>query len=141
MATKPLTDIILVPEHLLELMDVLLPLKGRAKVYPGAGDILNAAGRAEQRLDDAGVANSNRVGCTYEFRGAAPTANAYKYKKAVMAYSLRRTAKGWVLTSTGSEEVYPKQALLDRVNLTPKAKDAVLRAALAGFGETPVKAA
>lgn len=141
MATKKFSSIVLVPEHLDELAAALDAIKGRAKVFPGAAQIVDAAERAEQRLHDAGVAGAHRVGCAYSHREAGPTANAYKYKKTVTAFSLRRTAKGWVLVSAGSEEVYPKQGKVDRIDLTANAKAAVLRAALRGFGELPAKAA
>lgn len=141
MATKTLTSIVLVPEHLYELAAALDAIKGRAKVHPTASQIIDAAERAEQRLYDAGVAGAYRVGCHYTFREAGPTANAYKYRKTVVAFALKRTAKGWVVTSAGSEEVYPKQGVLSRIDLTANAKAAVLRAALRGFGELPAKAA
>lgn len=141
MSSKPLSRIILVPEHRAELATALDAIKGRAKVHPTADRIIDAAERAEQRLDDAGVANTNRVGCTYSHREAGPTASSYKYKKTVTSFALRRTAKGWVVTAAGSEEVHPKQGKVDRIDLTAKAKDAVLRAALRGFGELPAKAA
>jgi hypothetical protein len=141
MSSKKFSSIVLLPEHLDDLAAALDAIKGRAKVHPTASQIIDAAERAEGRLDDAGVANTNRVGCLYAFREAGPTANAYKYRKTVVAFSMRRTARGWVLVSAGSDEVHPKQGVLDRVDLTPKAKEAVLRAALRGFGEIPAKAA
>ena len=141
MSTKTFSSIVLVPEHRDELAAALDAIKGRAKVHPTASQIINAAERAEQRLDDAGVANSNRTGCVYAFREPGPTANAYRYKKTVVAFSMRRTARGWVLVSAGSDEVHPKQGVVDRIDLTAKAKEAVLRAALRGFGEIPAKAA
>ncbi|GEL41907.1 hypothetical protein MEX01_24980 [Methylorubrum extorquens] len=141
MATKTFSSIVLVPEHRDELAAALDAIKGRAKINPTAGQIIDAAERAEQRLYGAGVANTNRVGCTYSFREAGPTASSYKYRKTVTSFALKRTAKGWVVTSAGAEEVYPKQGVLDRIDLTANAKAAVLRAALAGFGEIPAKAA
>ncbi|CAO4164959.1 MULTISPECIES: hypothetical protein [Methylobacteriaceae] len=141
MASKTFSSIVLLPEHLDDLAAALDAIKGRAKVFPTAGQIIAAAERAEQRLDDAGVAYSNRVGCLYAFREAGPTASSYKYRKTVISFALKRTAKGWFVTSAGSEEVHPKQSKLDRVDLTAKAKEAVLRAALRGFGELPAKAA
>jgi len=136
-----ITSILLIDENAAELTLALHELKGRAKVYPTAPELLDAAKRAEGRLSKAGVALSNRGGCVYSYREAGPTANAYKYKKTVLAYSLRRTAKGWFVVSAGSEDVYPKQGVLDRVDLTVKAREAVLRAAMTGFGEIPAKAA
>jgi hypothetical protein len=136
-----ITNIPLSAENTGELTLALDTIMGRSKVFPTAIELVAAADRAEGRLSKAGVALSNRAGCTYSFREAGPTANAYKYKKTVSAFSLKRTARGWFVVTTGNEEVYPKQAVIDRIDLTAKAKDAVLRAAMAGFGEIPAKAA
>jgi len=139
--TTKLNAILLSRENAAELATALDAIKGRAKVFPTATELLDAAERAEGRLHGAGVALSNRAGCLYAYREAGPTANSYKFKKTVTAFCLRRTAKGWFVVSAGSDEVYPKQGVLDRIDLTAKAKEAVVRAALAGFGEIPAKAA
>jgi len=139
--TTKLSAILLSRENAAELATALDAIKGRAKVFPTATELLDAAERAEGRLNGAGVALSNRAGCLYAYCEAGPTANAYKYRKTVIAFSLKRTAKGWFVVSAGNDEVYPKQGVVDRIDLTLKAKEAVLRAALRGFGEIPAKAA
>ncbi len=136
-----ITSILLSRENAAELTLALDAIKGRAKVFPTATEILDAAERAEGRLHGAGVALSNRAGCVYSYREAGPTANSYRYAKKVSAFSLKRTARGWFVVAAGGEDVYPKQGGIDRIDLTAKAKDAVLRAAMAGFGEIPAKAA
>lgn len=136
-----LTAILLTAENAAELTAALDAIKGRAKVSPTAIELVAAAERAEGRLSKAGVALSNRAGCTYAFREAGPTANAYKYKKTVVSYSLKRTGRGWFVVTAGNEDVYPKQGGVDRIDLTAKAKEAVVRTALNGFGEIFAKAA
>jgi hypothetical protein len=136
-----LTSIPLIDENATELTLALRELKGRAKVFPTAAVLIAAAERAERRLSRAGIARSNRVGCLYAYRGAGSTATSYQCWKTVLAYSMKRTARGWLVVTAGNEYVYPKKQFLDRIDLTAKAKAAVLRAAMAGFGEIPAKAA
>ena len=131
---KTLSKILLIEANRVALEEALTALQGRAKVFPSSGDILHWAGDLEARLDAAGVAASNRVGCTYEYRGAGPSANAYKYAKAVIGFEAKRTAKGWFLTDAGNRHVHPKTPVIDKISLTPKAKESVVRAALAPFG-------
>ncbi|MFF9550865.1 hypothetical protein [Methylobacterium fujisawaense] len=136
-----LNSILLSRENATELTLALHELKGRAKVFPTAAVLIAAAERAEGRLSRAGIARSNRAGCLYAYRGAGSTSTSYQCWKTVLAYSMKRTAWGWFVVTAGNEYVYPKKQLLDRIDLTAKAKAAVLRAAMAGFGEIPAKAA
>lgn len=135
-----INSILLIDENAAELTLALHELKGRAKVFPTAAVLIAAAGRAEGRLSRAGIALSNRAGCLYAYRGAGSTATSYQCWKTVLAYSIKRTARGWFVVTAGNEYVYPKKGLLDRIDLTAKAKAAVVRAALNGFGEVPAKA-
>ncbi|MCJ2053560.1 hypothetical protein [Methylobacterium sp. J-070] len=135
MATKPLNALVISAENEAAINEALAALRGRAKVFPDATEILYRAKTLEDRLADAGVAASNRVGCLYSYREAGPTANAYKYCKTVIEFALKRSAKGWTVTHAGNTDVYSKQGKVDRIDLTPKAKEAVLRAAMEGFGK------
>ncbi|SDM88396.1 hypothetical protein SAMN05216360_104140 [Methylobacterium phyllostachyos] len=135
------TSILLSAENTGKLSLALYAIRGRAKVFPSAFELVAAAERAEKRLSNAGVALSKRAGCHYAYREAGPMAKSYKYRKTVVSYSLKRTAKGWVVVNAGNENVSPKQAVIDRIDLTARAKEAVLRAAMSGFGEIPAKAA
>lgn len=137
-----LTSILLSYENTADLTLALNALKGHAKVFATAAVLLAAAAeRAEGSLSKAGVALSNRAGCLYAYREAGSTATSYLCWKTVLAYSLKRTARGWFVVTAGNEYVYPKKRPLDRIYLTAKAKAAVVRAALNGFGVIPTKAA
>lgn len=130
---KALSKILIHEDNRVALDEALTALKGRSKVFPDASDVLLWAGDLDAKLAADGVAVSNRVGCSYEYRGAGPSATAYKYAKAVIGFEAKRTAKGWFLTDAGTRHVHPKQPRIDRITLTEKARDAVVRAALAPY--------
>ena len=137
--TPTLSSILLDEANYAAVAEALNALRGRTRVFPVAGELIVAALRAKRRLEEAGVAISSRSGCTFQFRAAGPSAASYGYKKNVTTFSLKRTAKGWVATHAGNEEVHPKTREINRINLTPKAKHAVVHTALAGFGLLPEK--
>ncbi|MDP3408119.1 hypothetical protein [Bosea sp. (in: a-proteobacteria)] len=138
MAAK--TSVLITVEHTAALDAFINESAGRTK-SPPASVLIDAAADAEERLEDAGVAKTHRVGCEYHFRQAGPWANAYKYSKAVWAFRLRRKKDGWVIVTARGENVYPKTPKIDEVVLTEAARDAVVRHALAPFGILPTKEA
>ncbi|MCJ2040847.1 hypothetical protein MKK55_18110 [Methylobacterium sp. J-059] len=138
--TSGLSSILLDEANYAAVAEALSALRGRSRVFPAAIELIDAASKAERRLEKAGVAISSRPGCTYQFRDAGPSAASYGYKKTVTSFSLKRSAKGWVATHAGNEDVHPKTREINRINLTPKTKHAVVYTALAGFGLLPEKA-
>lgn len=139
---KTLSKIVVCDENRDALNEALKALKGSSrKPFPDADDVAYWIGHQDPKLADAGVAPTNRIGCTYEYRGAGPEAAAYKYAKAVIAFEAKRTAKGWVVTNAMTAHVHPRQPMISRISLTPKAKESVVRAALDPFGTLPAQAA
>jgi hypothetical protein len=144
MATKLNLNRIVISRENAALLDEALAADFRAQGIrkgPAADALIAAASIAEARLTKSGVAVSNRTGCEYEFREAGPWAKAYNNTKKVVAYRIRRTAKGWVVVQAGNDTVHPRQPEINRVVLTAKAKDAVVRTALSPFGLLPQKPA
>ncbi|MCJ2046339.1 hypothetical protein MKK58_17630 [Methylobacterium sp. J-078] len=139
---KSLSKIVICDENRDALNEALKALKGPSKKpFPDAGDVAYWIGHQDPKLADAGVAPTNRIGCTYEYRAPGPSAASYKYRKAVIAFEAKRTSKGWVVTSASTAHVHPQQPMISRISLTPKAKQAVVRAALEPFGTLQSKAA
>ncbi len=75
-----------------------------------AAEIIALARRAEQRLDAMGLTQVDRVGFEASFNHAGPAAKAYKYSASGRRVSMRRTAKGWALTSIDEVTVFPQQS-------------------------------
>ncbi len=131
MATK--TSVLITAENTADLADFIKTSAGRTKA-PSVAQIIAASVDAEKRLEDAGVPKTKRVNCRYRYRDAGPWANAYKYKKAVVSFTLHRKREGWVIVEAVGETVYPKSPEADYLLLTPDAKAAVVKAALEPFG-------
>jgi len=132
---KKLANIIIKPEAIIELTEALAGVRGDSKSgsWASAGVVMHAACAAERRLDAAGVPLKARVNCGYEFTEAGPTANAYRFKKAVPTFTLIRRPSGWSVVKYGQVEAYPKAKAVDRVVLHADARHAVVEAALRPF--------
>lgn len=90
---------------------------------PDPVDIWNAANGAEKTLDNLKIPVADRPGAIVYFRPAGPDAKAYKYAQNTLEMQAERKRDGWVVTHIGRTLVYPRQAEVERLFLTPKQRD------------------
>jgi hypothetical protein len=120
---------------LLAMADAFAAVNGKADSFTlSATDAINAAVDAEKMLADKGVPKASRGGTCYTVSSAGPSANAYRHAAIGTRYTLRRNTKGhWLLDSVDRISVYPKQTRRETLTVTPAARDAIVRHALAGI--------
>ena len=94
------------------------------------GAVVEAAKDAEKAL--SAIPAKDRIGTIVSFRMAGP-ANAYKYKANATLIWIERRAAGWYLRDVMMSSVYPREAGLFKISITPTGRDAIVKAALAPF--------
>ncbi len=118
------------------ITEALHAVNGRASSFAiTLGSEVRAYARDVQaKLDNAGIPQADQVGTTATITPSGPTAKAYKYAAAATRITLLRGVKGaWYLTGIERVEVYPKQPGRCYVTISPAARDAVIRHAMAPF--------
>jgi len=94
-----------------ELSLAVADANGSANTFTyGSHAIVELARRAEKRLDAMALPKADRVGFEAQFSHAGPAAKAYKYSAKGSLVTMRRTAKGWVLSSIDRITVFPAQS-------------------------------
>ena len=82
----------------------------------------------------SGIPLALRGGAIVRARHAGPSAKAYKWPAKATIVTLTRDTKGqWFLTSIAATTVYPKGAAVMEVDISPAARDAVIKHAMVGF--------
>ena len=93
--------------------------------------VVEAAKDAETAL--SAIPAKDRVGTIVSYRVAGPSATAYKYKANATMIWIERRAAGWYLRDVMMSSVYPREAGLFKISITPTGRDAIVKAALAPF--------
>lgn len=118
------------------IYDALKAVNGNAASFTltTGGEIRAIAHTAEGRLSTSGISEKLRRGTVATFTPSGPRANAYKYATASTRITLLRgTAGRWFLTKVERVDVHPKQRERLTIKITPEAREAVIKHALAPF--------
>ena len=98
------------PEPSIDLVVALYEVNGDAGRFTLTPEsVVEAAVKAEGRLDEARLPQGKRLGFTVRARSAGPAARAYKYSAAGTEVIMRRTKRGWVLVDASRVRVFPTQ--------------------------------
>jgi len=94
-------------------------------------EVVEAAKDAEKAL--SAIPKAGRIGTILSYRLAGPSANRYGYRANATLIWLERTSSGWYLRDATMSTVYPREAALFEITITPATRDAIVKAALAPF--------
>ena len=114
----------------------LAETNGRASAFcvTSASELRTFAASAEAEMARSGIPLALRGGAIVRARHAGPSAKAYKWPAKATIVTLTRDSKGqWFLTSIAATTVYPKGAAVFGIDISPAARDAVIKHAMAGF--------
>ena len=121
-----------IPANADAIVDALAAVNGKSSSFCVTtwSAVIEIAQDAEKAL--AAIPAKDRVGTIVSFRMAGP-AKAYKYKANATLIWIERRAAGWYLRDVMMSSVYPREAGLFKVSITPICRDAIVKAALAPF--------
>lgn len=118
-----------------DILEIVASVNGKAASFTYSGhDLVRLAKIGEKRLDKAKLPQSERPGFAMQACSAGPSANSYKYAAIGSAASLRRTTKGWVLTSFEQTRVYPRNPESIGYRGTPQQVQSIRDRAVADIG-------
>lgn len=135
MKSLKITDAKMTPtvENADAIVDALAAVNGKSSSFciTTWGAVVEAAKDAEKAL--SAIPAKGRVGTIVSYRMAGPSANAYKYKANATLIWIERRAAGWYLRDVMMSSVYPREAAIFKISITPTGRDAIVKAALAPF--------
>jgi len=107
--------------------------KATAHTYTLADEIRDIAKEAEDQLAASGVPLAERSGCTITATSGEAVAKRYKNQRVATRVTLVRGSGAWYLTEVSRTEIYPAGPGKPSIVLSDKAREAVVRAALAPY--------
>jgi len=117
--------------------EALVAVNGKATkhVLIGYDGVRALADRAEQLLEDRGVAKGNRVGTVLTYVGGAPDYKGTQRHRrvCVSTVTLKRIADGWRMTACGRDEVQAGTREVFDLTVTPEAAEDIRAAAFANI--------
>jgi len=118
-----------------KIFDALEGINGKATAhtFTTANEIRAVAKMAEDQLAASGVPLAARAGCEIIATSGEVVANRYKNKRIATRVTLQRGSGAWYLTSVSTTEIYPAGPGKPSIVLSDKAREAVVRAALAPY--------
>lgn len=118
-----------------KISDALESVNGRATAhtFTTANEVREVAKIAEDQLAASGVPLAERSGCTITATSGDAVANRYKNRRIATRVTLVRGSGAWYLTEIATTEIYPSGPAKPSIKLTDKAREAVMRAALAPY--------
>ena len=135
MKSLKITDAKMTPtvENADAIVDALAAVNGKSSSFciTTWGAVVEIAKDAEKAL--SAIPKADRIGTIVSYRMAGPSAKAYRYKANATGVSIERRAAGWYLRDVMMSSVYPREAGLFKISITPTGRDAIVKAALAPF--------
>lgn len=127
------TKMTAIPANADAIIEALAKVNGKSSSFCVTtwSAVLETAKAAETAL--AAIPAKDRVGTIVSYRVAGPSATAYKYKANATVIWIERRAAGWYLRDVMMSSVYPREATLFEISITPTGRDAIVKAALAPF--------
>jgi len=118
-----------------KIEDALLAINGKATshTYQYATEIRAIAKVAEDQLAASGVPIAERAGCEITAISGEAVAKRYKNRRVATRVTLVRGSGAWYLTEVSRTEIYPAGPGKPAIKLTDKAREAVIRSALAPY--------
>jgi hypothetical protein len=118
-----------------KIEDALEATNGRATAhtYTMADEIREIAKGAEDQLAASGVPLAERSGCTITATSGGAVANRYKNQRIATRVTLIRGSGAWYITEIVGIKIYPAGPGRPSIKLTDKAREAVVRHALAPY--------
>jgi len=107
--------------------------KATAHTYTLADEIRDIAKEAEDQLAASGVPLADRVGCEIISISGGAVPKSYNNKRVATRVTMVRGTSAWYLTSVGRTTIYPDGSGKPAIKLSDKAREAVVRAALAPY--------
>lgn len=121
---------------------LLAEVNGRSSAWV-IGDhfqVVDAAKKAEEALEKAGIVKTKRKGAVALVYGGSPTSKNYKYAVNSTFIRLRRAVDDWRIEIISRIELSPGDGNEVKVQLTPEQREIVQRVALAPFGTVKIAA-
>ena len=118
-----------------KIQDALEAVNGKASThtYTTADEIRDVAKIAEDQLAASGVPLAERAGCTITATSGGAVANSYKNRRNATRIILVRGSGAWYLTEVVGTQIYPAGPGKPSIVLSDKAREAVIRSALAPY--------
>lgn len=118
-----------------KIFDALEAVNGKATAhtYTTAEEIRLVAKMAESQLEASGVPLADRSGCEIIATSGDAVANRYRHKRNATRVTLKRGSGAWYITEIVGVDIYPAGPGKPQIRLSDKAREAVVRAALAPY--------